>query len=112
MHRLLFCHIIIVNFKTKEPSTHPSILDFDLDGFASGFPDGNHVIVWSETIFHERNVSNYKVKDVMDCLIDKAALITICREPGGCGDIGESKKILYYSDHCFFNGGLRTQPID
>jgi len=69
-------------------------------------------MAWSEIIFDERYVDNYKVKDMIDCLINRATLITICREPGCCGGIGESNKILSYLDRYFFNGELHTQPIE
>jgi len=37
-------------------------------------------------------------------------LITISREPGCCGGMGESNKILQYIDRYWFKGALKTMP--
>lgn len=47
----------------------------------------------------------------MESLLNRASVITICREPECCGGIGEANKILSYLDRYFFDGALRTEPI-
>lgn len=102
--RSLFHH------NTNEPNKKPFILDFDLDCFSTDCLD--YTIAWPEKLFREKYVTNYKVNHLMNSLIARSSLITICREPGCCGGIGESNKILSYLDYYFFDGGLRAQPID
>lgn len=84
------------------------VLDFDLDCFASE-KDGE-TRAWSEQQFKEC-YSNPDVDYFMGCLLDRASIITICREPECCGGIGESNKILGYLDKYFFEGCLRTGAI-
>ncbi len=95
----------LFNYNAKEPITHPYILDFDPDCFATECVDGEHIMAWPGTIFYEKYVGNYKVKGLMDALINNTSLITICREPECCGGIGEAHKILSYLDDYFFNNG-------
>lgn len=99
----------IFQYNTKDPDTQPFILDFDLDCFATDCLD--RTIAWPEAIFCEKYVDDFKVNNLMNQLLTRASLITICREPKCCGGIGESNKILSYLDKYFFNGGLKTQPI-
>lgn len=92
----------------KEDIT-PFVLDFDLDCFTTECRE--KVYAWPEEIFRSEYVENYNVPHFINCLLERASLITICREPGCCGGIGESNKILSYLDKYFFNGVLKTDPI-
>lgn len=95
-------------YKT-DPENCPFVLDFDLDCFSTECC--GKTMAWPEDIFCERYVKNERVKHLMDSLINRASLITICREPDYCGGLGESHKILTYLDRYYFGGQLNTQPI-
>lgn len=88
---------------------NPYILDFDLDCFTSVCMD--KIIAWPEEIFKREYVKSYKTQYFVKNIISNASIITICREPGCCGGIGESNKILEYLDEYFFKGALGTKPI-
>lgn len=88
---------------------NPFVLDFDLDCFTTECEDKS--FAWPETIFKEKYYDNAKVRDFMHQLIERASIITICREPACCGGLGESNKILEYLDKYFFEGNLHTFPI-
>lgn len=87
----------------------PFVLDFDLDCFTAECRE--KVYAWPEEIFRNEYVENYNVPRFIECLLARTSLITICREPGCCGGIGESNKILSYLDKYFFEGVLKTEPI-
>lgn len=87
----------------------PFVLDFDLDCFTTECRDKTYA--WPEDIFRDEYAEGYNVPPFMRALFARASLITICREPGCCGGLGESNKILSYLDRYFFNGALVTQPI-
>jgi hypothetical protein len=76
-------------------STH--VLDFDLDCFSDG------AACWCKEKMKEF-CSLQKLKN----LVTFANLITICREPGCCGGLGQSNKILQYLDEFLFDECLRT----
>ncbi len=96
------------HFDYKE-DINPFILDFDLDCFTTECQ--GRTFAWPEMIFVEDYEYNPKVHSFIHSLIEKASLITICREPGCCGGIGESNKILSYLDRYFFEGVLGTFPM-
>lgn len=100
----------LFQFNTKEKFQQPFILDFDLDCFATDCLD--KTIAWPRRLFYNKYVENLEVRNLMINLMERAAFITICREPECCGGLGESNKILSYLDDFFFEGSLKTQPIE
>lgn len=88
---------------------NPFILDFDLDCFS--YNECGEQRAWPEDQFKEYYYSNPDVNYFMCSLIDRASVITICREPKCCGGLGESNKILGYLDRYLFDGALGTEPI-
>jgi hypothetical protein len=87
----------------------PFVLDFDLDCFTTECREKTYA--WPEDIFRMEYIESYSVRCFMETLLDRASFITICREPGYCGGIGEANKILNYLDRYFFGGALSTEPI-
>lgn len=87
-----------------EECQHPFILDFDLDCFSGQIAGGT--FAWPEKLFSNRYVREIKTNYFVKELINRAAIVTICREPNCCGGIGESNKILKYLDKYFFEGQL------
>lgn len=89
----------------------PFILDFDLDCFSADFKDKR--MAWPEDIFHEEiftrvghnGISSY---NFIQQLIQDSVLITICRENGSCGGLGEAFRILSFLDKYLFEGALKT----
>lgn len=92
-----------------EVGVKPFILDFDLDCFITECQ--SKFYAWPEDVFRNEYQDCSTTRVFMDDLFDRAAFITICREPGCCGGIGESNKILSYLDRWFFEGALNTKPI-
>lgn len=92
-----------------EPNTPPFVLDFDLDCFTTQCEEKTYA--WPEMIFRQKYADNYKTQGFMIELIERAQIITICREAKCCGGLGESNKILYYLDKYFFEGKLGTEVI-
>lgn len=87
----------------------PFVLDFDLGCFAADFVE--KTIAWPERLFREKYVGeNGQISDFMKKLAARASVVTICRESGCCGGIGEANKILSYLDRYFFDGTLKAQP--
>lgn len=103
--------IFDANFATEENTEKdtPFVLDFDLDCF-TGEVD-HKTIAWPEMIFRKHYEDNFKAKQFLRKLVKNSAFITICREPGCCGGIGESNKILTYLDHYLFDNQLKTMPL-
>lgn len=95
--------------KYSKEVTKPFVLDFDLDCFTTECED--KIFAWPEAIFRDKFDENNYVRYFMQKLIDRSSIITICREPGCCGGLGESNKILAYLDYYFFEGCLNTNPI-
>ena len=91
-----------------EGDIKPFVLDIDLDCFSTDCFD--HTIAWPEAIFIER-YQNPKVSSFIHYLINRASLITICRETGCCGGVGEANRILELLDYFWFDGALKTQRI-
>lgn len=87
----------------------PLVLDFDLDCFTGNID--NKTLAWPEMIFRKHYEDNFRSKQFLRRLVKNSAFITICREPGCCGGIGEANKILTYLDHYLFDGQLKTMPI-
>ena len=87
----------------------PFVLDIDLDCFSTDCE--GRTMAWPETIFAERYIDNFKVNSFVRQLISRSSLITICREFGCCGGIGESNRILELLDYYWFSGVLRTRRI-
>lgn len=87
---------------------YPYVLDIDLDCFTGEIR--NKTIRWPEQIFLDEFLSNYETGRFMTTLIERASFITISREPGCCGGMGESNKILQYLDRYWFKGALKTIP--
>ena len=89
---------------------NPLILDFDLDCFTTECRDKRYA--WPETIFQtEYWIEDNQVRSFILNLVNRASIITICREPSCCGGIGESNKILGSLDRYFFDGVLKTEAI-
>lgn len=90
---------------------NPYILDFDLDCFTTDFRD--KTFAWPEYFFKDEfwPDNNFDYRLFIEQLIEKASIITICREPKCCGGIGESNKILSHLDRYLFGGALKTEPI-
>ena len=97
------------NGRFDEREIKPFVLDFDLDCFTTECREKTYA--WPEDIFRMEYDESHEVRWFMETLLDRASFITICREPGCCGGIGESNKILYYLDRYFFDGALGTQPV-
>lgn len=103
--------IFDANFPDEEnnESGTPFVLDFDLDCFTGEID--SKTIAWPEMIFRKHYADNLKAKLLMRRLIRDSAFISICRESGCCGGIGEANKILTYLDHYLFDGQLNTMPM-
>lgn len=90
----------------------PFILDFDLDFFTLNTNEGTlawPLQIWEKHFAHY-TAGNYFVKD----LINKAEVITICREPDYCGSnggIAGANYNLMNLDRYFFNGELGTKLL-
>lgn len=97
------------DYKFSDEVATPFVLDFDLDCFTTECED--KVYAWPELIFRRMYYDNSKVRCFMRDLISRSQFITICREPGCCGGLGESNKILEYLDRYLFEGNLGTMPI-
>lgn len=87
----------------------PFVFDIDLDCFSVDCED--HTIAWPEAIFAKRYQEQPKVSSFIHYLISRASLITICRESGCCGGVGEANRILEILDYYWFNGALGTRRI-
>ncbi len=87
----------------------PFVLDFDLDCFTTVTREKTHA--WPEVVFKNEYVDNRTVRYFMQKLLKRSSFITVCREPGSCGGIGEANKILHYLDKYFFDGNLNTIPV-
>lgn len=83
---------------------YPFVLDIDLDCFSTEVM--GHTVAWPEFIFYKEYVEDHRAYNFMTQLIDRASIITISREPGCCGGLYESNKILGYLDKYFFRGAL------
>jgi len=99
----LGCHNDLFN-----PS-YPFVLDFDLDCFSTDCR--GYTIAWPELMFINEFEKNEKVNYFLKEMVEKASFITISREPGCCGGLGESNRILQYLDRYFFDGNLKTFKI-
>lgn len=95
--------------KFAKEVTKPFVLDFDLDCFTTECED--YTFAWPETLFRKMYYDNVDVRFFMQKLIERSSIITMCREPSCCGGLGESNKILWYLDNYFFDGCLKTNPI-
>ena len=90
----------------------PFVLDFDLDFFTLDTNDG--VIAWPQQIWEKHFNSLKPGAEMMRNLIQKAMVITICREPDYCGSIGGiagSNYNLQNLDNYFFEGALGTNLL-
>lgn len=87
----------------------PFVLDIDLDCFACECED--HIMAWPEDIFIERYVNDPHTLCFIKSLISRATFITICRETGCCGGIGEANRILEMIDTYWFDGELKSRRI-
>ena len=85
-------------------SMEPFILDFDLDFFTISSEKG--IMAWTPKIW-QQELGGYSINSqFISTLMNKADIITICREPDYCGGIGESNKILEMLDQYMFHGQL------
>lgn len=103
--------IFDANFTTEENTEKdtPFILDFDLDCFTGEID--NKTMAWPEMIFRKHYEDNFKAKQFMRKLVRNCVFVTICRESGCCGGIGEANKILTYLDHYLFDDQLHAMPL-
>ena len=84
----------------------PFVLDFDLDFFTLNTNEGT--IPWPLRVWEKHfNGVTPGAQFVRD-LINKAMVITICREPDFCAGIGGSNYNLQNFDNYFFEGQLGT----
>jgi len=83
---------------------YPFVLDIDLDCFSADIL--GHTTAWPESVFCKEYVEDQRAYEFVSQLIDRASIITISREPGCCGGLYESNKILGYLDKYFFRGAL------
>lgn len=97
------------NRQFDKGNIRPFVLDFDLDCFTTECRGKTYA--WPEDIFRMEYNENYDVQRFMETLLARASFITICREPGCCGGLGEASKILSYLDRYFFYGTLGSQPV-
>lgn len=87
----------------------PFILDFDLDFFTLYTNEGT--IPWPLRIW-EKHFSNISPgAHFMRSMIQKAMVVTICREPDFCDGIGGSNYNLQNLDNYFFEGQLGTNLL-
>ena len=85
----------------------PFILDFDLDFFTLTTNEGT--LAWPSKIWEKHFEGASPEASFVRDLINKAMVITICREPDYCGNpdgIAGSNYILQNLDRYFFYGGL------
>ena len=87
----------------------PFILDFDLDYFTMETSKSG-VMAWTPRVWEREYVDCAENKRFTQCLMSKASIITICREPDFCGSIGDSNKILEMLDMYLFEGNLGAKP--
>lgn len=92
-----------------ETNIYPFVLDFDLDCFSTECR--NKTMSWPEQIFEQEYGQGTRAFDFIYNLIERASFITVCRESGCCGGIGEANKILGYLDRYFFDRALSTEAI-
>lgn len=88
----------------------PFVIDVDLDCFSTECED--HTMAWPKSIFVERYQENLKVSTFVHHLLNRASMITICRETGCCGGIGEANRILEMLDCYWLDGALGTRRIE
>lgn len=87
----------------------PFVLDFDLDFFTLNTNEGT--LAWPQQIWQKHFNGLSAGTQMMRDLINKAMVITICREPDYCGNIGGiagSNYNLQNLDNYFFDGQLET----
>ena len=87
----------------------PFVLDFDLDFFTLNTNEG--VLAWPQQIWEKHFDSLSSGTRMMRDLINKAMVITICREPDYCGSIAGSHYSLQNLDNYFFEGQLGTNLL-
>ena len=85
----------------------PYVLDFDLDYFTISSKDGM-TYGWTEKVFDSHFPDCSQQDLFLRLLIEGAQVITICREPGCCGSVGDSNRILEILDRYYFEGQIRT----
>lgn len=78
----------------------PILLDIDLDCFA--YPYREQVLAWSEEIFANQFLPDGFTRS----LIDRAGLITVCREAGCCGGSDNADKIWALTQRYLFEGKI------
>lgn len=88
----------------------PFVLDFDLDCFTLEVKDAPNM-AWSVKTYYHKYPEYSKAQCFIQDLLDKAEIITICREPDYCGSIGESNKILELLDNIWFDGAIGTGRV-
>lgn len=94
--------------KLPEDKNIPFVLDFDLDCFSTDESPLGRQQAWSDSDFENHFEKNPTTVIALKELIRYAEIITICREPGCCGGIGESNKILHCLDQYLFEGKLQA----
>lgn len=97
------------NGRFENASVYPYVLDIDLDCFTGEIRE--KTMRWPEQFFFNEFMGNHKTRRFITALIERASFVTISREPGCCGGMGESNKILQYIDRHWFEGALNTMPI-
>lgn len=105
----LLSDIPCTNSQFNNAPVAPYVFDVDLDCFAAEYDD--HLMAWPEEIFFKHYRANIEVSSYVHKLIAQSSLITICREPGCCGGIGEANRILELLDYYWFEGALKTRRI-
>ena len=90
----------------------PFVLDFDLDFFTLNTNEGP--LAWPQHIWQKHFNSFSSGTQMMRNLINKAMVITICREPDYCGSIdgiAGSNYNLQNLDNYFFEGQLGSNLL-
>lgn len=94
--------------KLTEDKRIPFVLDFDLDCFSTDENPNGRQQAWSDSDFKNHFEKDSVTVNAIKELIYNAEIITICREPGCCGGIGESNKILHCLDQYLFEEKLQA----
>jgi hypothetical protein len=94
--------------KLPEDKRIQFVLDFDLDCFSTDESPLGRQQAWSDSDFENHFEKDPTTVIALKELIRHAEIITICREPGCCGGIGESNKILHRLDQYLFEGKLQA----
>lgn len=91
------------------PNTPPILLDIDLDCFAYAYRE--RVLAWDAAIFENEFEADYSGNGwtgqrFFEALVERAGLITVCREAGCCGGEDNADLIWALAAEHLFEGKL------